>query len=153
MRSDNGGEYVNHEFKDYLAERVIEHDLTIPDNPWENSVAERLNRTMIDLVGSILKHEDLEKELWAEAATFASYIHNRVTTRVLPAAFTPYQMWYGSKPNVSHLRAFGCRCWYRISKRAMDKLDLRAGEAIMVGYATSERGYKLLEPEAKRIVF
>lgn len=81
LRSENGGKYVSLEFKQYHSKQGIRHDLTIPDNPWQKGVAERLNRTVIDLVRRTLFHKSLDKSFWAEAVNFAVHVRNRVTTR------------------------------------------------------------------------
>ncbi|CAA0825435.1 Unknown protein [Striga hermonthica] len=48
LRSDNGGEYTSHEFKNYCAEHGIRHEKTVPGTPQHNSVAERINRTIME---------------------------------------------------------------------------------------------------------
>ncbi|CAA0820534.1 Unknown protein [Striga hermonthica] len=50
LRSDNGGEYTSHEFKNYCAEHGIRHEKTVPGTPQHNGVAERINRTIMDKV-------------------------------------------------------------------------------------------------------
>ena len=50
LRSDRGGEYLSHEFRDYLAECGILSQLTPPGTPQWNDVSERRNRTLLDMV-------------------------------------------------------------------------------------------------------
>ncbi len=47
LRSDNGGEYLSEEFKQYLKTKEIHHELTVPHSPEQNGVAERMNRTLV----------------------------------------------------------------------------------------------------------
>ena len=49
LRSDNGGEYVNREIEEYLKENGIHHQLTVPHCPSQNGVAERKNRTLVEM--------------------------------------------------------------------------------------------------------
>lgn len=84
IRTDNGGEYLSNDFKLYLQVHGIHHQLTIAYTPQQNGVAERINRTLIDLVRSMLHTCNLEKKIWAEALSTAVYIRNRVTSRSLP---------------------------------------------------------------------
>ena len=49
LRSDRGGEYLNNEFEDYLLEHGIVSQLTAPGTPQQNGVAERRNRTLLDM--------------------------------------------------------------------------------------------------------
>jgi transposase InsO family protein len=48
LRSDRGGKYKAGHVKDYLVECGIKHEVTTPDTPQHNGVAERLNRTLLD---------------------------------------------------------------------------------------------------------
>ncbi|CAA0825182.1 Unknown protein [Striga hermonthica] len=52
LRSDNGGEYSSHEFKNYCADHGIRHEKTVPGTPQHNCVAERINRTIMEKVRS-----------------------------------------------------------------------------------------------------
>ncbi len=147
LRTDNGGEYLSASFQDYLADHGIAHQLTIAYTPQQNGVAERMNRTVINLVRSMLHSADLDKRFWAEALSTAVYIRNRVPSRSLPKDETPYTLWFGSIPDLSHLRIFGSKCWYMIPKTKLRKLDSRAREALLIGYATQSKGYKLWDIE------
>ncbi|KAI0998542.1 hypothetical protein K3495_g9654 [Podosphaera aphanis] len=66
LRTDNGGEYVNKELKNYLTQKGIRHDLTPPYSPESNGVAERLNRSIGEGIRAMLSNI-AEKRLWAEA--------------------------------------------------------------------------------------
>lgn len=93
LRTDNGGEYISTEFKQYLEKHGIQHQLTIQYTPQQNGVSERMNRTLMNLVRSMLHAADLNKGFWAEALGTAAYIRNRVTSRSLPSGVTPYHRW------------------------------------------------------------
>ena len=54
LRSDNGGEYTSKMFEAYLKSEGIRHEQTIPKTPQQNGVAERLNRTLVELSRSML---------------------------------------------------------------------------------------------------
>ena len=152
LRSDNGGEYLSNEFKDFLLMHGIKHELTVAYTPQQNGVAERMNRTLLDLTRAMLHHRDVDKCFWAEAIATAVYIRNRVTSRSLPSTTTPYHLWHGKAPEIGHLRVFGCTCWYTIPKRKTKKLDRRAAEGIMVGYSKLSKGYKIWDIEQKKFV-
>ena len=67
LRTDNGGEYCSKAFEVYLKEKGITHQLTVPYNPAQNGVAQRMNRTIVESVRSLLLHSNTPTELWAEA--------------------------------------------------------------------------------------
>jgi hypothetical protein len=152
LRTDNGGEYLSREFKQYLEQCGIKHQLTIPYTPEQNGVAERLNRTLLDSARTMLKHMDCDKRWWAEAVSTACYIKNRITTTGLPNDVTPHEVWFGRKPNISHLRVFGSKCWYVTPKSQRSKLDKRSCEAVMVGYSENQKGYKLWDANSKKMI-
>ena len=54
LRSDNGGEYVGRNFRDYLGKEGIQHQFTVPHNPEQNRVAERYNRTLLEMARSMM---------------------------------------------------------------------------------------------------
>ena len=100
LRSDNGGEYTSKEFTLYLADEGIKHELTIPHTPEQNGVAERLNRTLIEGVRTMLVDSRLPRRFWAEALSTMVYLRNRSPTKALDG-ITPYEAEHGSS---SHLR-------------------------------------------------
>ncbi|KAG5557096.1 hypothetical protein RHGRI_007380 [Rhododendron griersonianum] len=57
---------------------------------------------------------------------------------------TPYELWKGRKPNISHFRAFGCKCFVHNNDRDdLGKFDARSDEGIFVGYSTSSKAYRV----------
>ena len=80
---------------------------TVPYSPQQNGTSERLNRTLLDKARSILQDSGLPKSLWGEASLAAAYLLNRSPTSALEEKKTPFEMWYGRKPEVDQLRVFG----------------------------------------------
>ena len=66
-----------------------------------NGVVERRNRTLKDMVKSMISHSNLPKSLWGEALKTTAYIFNRVPTKATTK--TPYELWTGKKPSLKHL--------------------------------------------------
>ncbi len=91
----------------------------------------------------MLLQQNISNEFWAEALSTAAYIRNRVTSKSVDKNTTPFHFWYGKPPDEAHLRVFGSRCWYKINAPGVDSLASRAKEAIMLGYATNQKTYKL----------
>ena len=63
LKSDNGSEYMSKEFEEYLNREVIHELKTIPRTPQENSVAKRINETILDHTGCIKLHAGLPLHL------------------------------------------------------------------------------------------
>ena len=128
LQSDNGGEYTSAEFSSYLAKEGIKHELTIPHTPQQNGVAERLNRTLIEGVRTMLADSKLPHRFWAEALSTAVYLRNRSPTKALEGV-TPHEAWSGTKPDVSSLRVFGCSAYAHVPKAERRKLDSKTRSA------------------------
>ena len=142
--SDNGGEYTSKEFTRYLAEEGIRHELTTPRTPEQNGFAERLNRTLMEGVRTMLVDSMLPRRFWAEALSTMVYIRNRSPTKAL-AGITPHEAWSGYKPRVDHLRIFGCRAYAHIPGVERRKLDPKSHKCVLLGYGTEQKGYRLYD--------
>ena len=152
LRSDNGGEYTSKAFASFCAAKGIIYQFTNSCSPEQNRTgAERLNRTIIESARSMLLHASLPQQFWAEAVNTAVYLHNRSPTVALKDK-TPYECWYGSKPNVSNLRVFGCLSFVHNLDGKRQKFDPKASKAIFVGYPQDTKGYKLYDLSSKRFV-
>jgi hypothetical protein len=151
LRTDNGGEYTSTEFESYLKKEGIEHQYTIPKTPKQNGVSERMNRTLVETVRSMLADSRLPHRFWAEALATAAYLINRSPTKTLDGK-TPFQAWYGKKPNVNHLRVFGCSAYIHVPKDERKKLDPKAKKCTFLGYGTSRKGYRLYDWKTSSIV-
>ena len=151
LRSDNGGEYVSKEATKFCKEKGISQEYTNPYCPEQNGVAERLNRTIMESARSMLQQANLPQEFWAEACNTAVYNHNRSPTAALQNK-TPFECVFRRKPNVSHLRVFGCVSYVHVPDNRRKKLDAKARKAIFVGYPSGVKGYKLYDIEKKMFI-
>ena len=77
LRTDGGGEYVSKDFDMLCEKEGILHEVVPPYTPQQNGIAERKNRTIMNMVRSMLKGKNLPKEFWGEAVSTATYILNR----------------------------------------------------------------------------
>ena len=151
LRTDNGGEYTSNEFKKYCTEKGIFREFTNPHTPEQNGVSERLNRTIIETVRSMIFHAKLPLRFWAEAANTAVYLRNRSPTVSLGNK-TPYECWFDRKPDISNLRVFGCLSYVHVPDCQRQKLDPKSYKAIFVGYPEGTKGYKLYNVKTSHFV-
>ncbi|KAK8926482.1 hypothetical protein KSP39_PZI018387 [Platanthera zijinensis] len=86
-----------------ISEQGIKREFTVTGTPEHNGVAERRNRTIVEMARCMLSSANLPKQFWGEAVNTAVHILNRAPCRALVNT-TPYEAWTGSKPNVSHLK-------------------------------------------------
>ncbi|RVW38157.1 Retrovirus-related Pol polyprotein from transposon TNT 1-94 [Vitis vinifera] len=162
VRSDRGGEYYGRydgsgeqhpgPFAKYLEECGIVPQYTMPGSPSMNGVAERRNRTLKDMVRSMISHSTLPEKLWGEALKTAAYILNRVPTKA--AAKTPYELWTGRKPSLKHFHIWGCPAEARPYKPHEKKLDSKTVSSYFIGYAENQaRNIVFEEEEGSTIAF
>lgn len=89
--------------------------------------------------------------LWSEAIRHGTYLINRITTRS-QKDMTPYEVFRGKKPNISHLRIFGCIGYARVEKPFLKKLDDRSRMLVHLGTEPGSKAYRMLDPEIRRII-
>ena len=65
---------------------------------------------------------------------------------------TPYECWYDEKPDVSHLKVFGCNAFVHVPDQKRSKLDKKSMHCIFVGYPFDCKGYKLYNAETKQMI-
>uniref|UniRef100_A0A8R7NZ61 Integrase catalytic domain-containing protein n=1 Tax=Triticum urartu TaxID=4572 RepID=A0A8R7NZ61_TRIUA len=150
VRSDNGLEFKNSSFADFLAERGIEHQFSSPRTPQQNGVVERKNRTLVEMARTMLDEFGTPRRYWAEAISTACYVSNRVFLQS-SLKVTSYELRFGRKPNISHLRVFGCKCFI-LKKGLLDKFESRTSDGIFLGYPAHMKGYRVLNLESNLVV-
>ena len=116
----------------------------MPGSPDQNGVAERRNRTLLDMVQSMLISSNLPKSLWTEALKMTVYILNQVPTKVIPK--TSFELWKGWKPSLRHIHVWGCLSEVRIYNLQEKKLDPRTISGYFIGYAERSKGYRFYYP-------
>ena len=141
LRCDNGSEYINAELKSFCKEKGIKIETTVRYTPEQNGAAERLNRTLLDKVRPMLADSGLSKTLWAEALATANHVRNR--SPVSGQAKTPWELAFGTKPDVSYFRTFGCRVYAHTPKQLRDKLAPMSEPGHFIGYPSGTKGYKV----------
>ena len=150
IRTDNGKEYTSNEFENYLRQHGIKHQTTVPYNPQQNGVAERMNRTILNMVRSMLFFKNVKIMFWVDVVLCAAYIKNRCPSNAIRNK-TPYEMWYGHVPSVKHLRVFGSTCYALVPKIHRNKLGARSHKCIFLGYSNTSKAYHLYDEENKKV--
>ena len=105
LRSDLGGEYLSGEFKFYLTQEGIVSQLSAPGTPQQNGVAEKRNRTLLDIVRSMLSYSSLPISFWGYALETTTYLLNLIPSKSVSK--TPTELWNGRKPSLNHIRIWG----------------------------------------------
>ncbi|KAK1684333.1 hypothetical protein QYE76_045181 [Lolium multiflorum] len=149
FRSDNGTEYVNSDFNNFLSSRGIIHQTTCVNTAEQNGVAERKNRHLLEVARSLMFMMNVPKFLWGEAVKTAAYLINRMPSRVLNYK-TPIECLSGTNSFIVPPKVFGCTCFVHDYRNSVGKLDPRAVKCIFVGYSPTQKGYRCWSPTEKR---
>lgn len=126
---DRGEEFNSNEFKRYCEVEGIERHLTTPYTPQQNGVVERCNRTVVEMARSCLEEMRFPAKLWGEEVRHSIYLLNRLPTRAL-SGITPYEAWSQKKPEVGHIKVFGCLAHVKVPENLVMKLDDRSRRMI-----------------------
>ncbi|KAJ9544124.1 hypothetical protein OSB04_023831 [Centaurea solstitialis] len=143
LHSDRGGEYLSLEFNGYLKECGIVSQLSPPRTPQLNGVAERCNRTLLDMVRSMMTRAPLSIYLWGYALETAAYILNLVPTKKVEK--TPHEMWTGKKPSLAHIKVWGCEVFVR--HESQDKLADKSEKCLFIARRGVFRERELIAKE------
>ncbi|PIL26313.1 hypothetical protein GSI_12069 [Ganoderma sinense ZZ0214-1] len=106
-KSDSGGELKSHAFTNMLKDKGIEIIPSAPHIHQQNGRAERIIRTLMDKSEAMRHDACIPQSWWEFSFEHAAHLHNRTPTRRLEWR-TPYELLNGTKPDISHLRVFGC---------------------------------------------
>ncbi|KAG7559395.1 Zinc finger CCHC-type [Arabidopsis thaliana x Arabidopsis arenosa] len=149
LRTDNGGEYTSHKFKEHLAKHGIIHQTSCPYTPQQNGVAERKNRHLMEVARSMMFHTSVPRRYWGDAVMTACYLINRTPTKVLKD-LSPFEVLNNTRPSIDHLRVFGCVCFVLVPGEQRNKLDAKSTRCMFLGYSTTQKGYKCYDPTSNR---
>ncbi|KAF8646560.1 hypothetical protein HU200_065782 [Digitaria exilis] len=140
LRTDNGGEFTSVEFVEYCADRGVHRQHSVPYTPQQNGVVERRNQSM---------GRSVLAPFWGEAVATSVFLLNRAPTKCLDG-LTPFQAWHDHKPDVSHLKIFGCRAFVKVTRPRLKKLDDRATPAVFIGYEQGSKAWRFYDPITHR---
>ena len=128
LRSDRRGEYLSYEFGLHLKQCGIVSQLTRPGTPQRNGVSERRNRTLLDMVRSMMSLTDLPLSFWGYALETAAFTLNRAPSKSVET--TPYELWFGKKPKLFFLKVWGCDAY--VKRFHPDKLEPKSEKCIFI---------------------
>jgi hypothetical protein len=111
----------------------------MPDDPQQNGVAERRNRTLMDMVRSMLSYSTLPISLWMDVLKTATHIINPVLSKSVPK--TPYEMWTCRKLTLNYLYMWDCPTETKLFNSSIGKLDPKIISSYFIGYPDKSKGF------------
>lgn len=151
LRTDRGGEFTSSMFNRFCEEHGIKRQLTAAYTPQQNGVAERRNRTIMNMVRCLLTEKSMPKRFWPEAAKWTCHILNRSMTSAVQDK-VPEEVWSGVKPSVGYFRVFGCIGHVHVPEQRRIKLDNRSHKGVLLGVSEQSKAYRLYDPITERVV-
>jgi hypothetical protein len=155
LRVDGGHEYYG-DLLTYTSNLGIVKEKGTPYDHHFPARAERLHRTVLRHANTMLFESKLPARYYGEAQLTFIYLYNRMPHS--GSDKTPYELIYGCKPNLSHLKPFGCICYAFIPPEKRSKLEKVRDRCRLLGYADDDdieeiKGYKLLREDDMEIIY
>ncbi|CAN1753617.1 Retrovirus-related Pol polyprotein from transposon TNT 1-94 [Linum perenne] len=155
LHTDNAKDYFNHEINTFLTTHGIIHSSSCVETPQQNGIAERKNRHLLEVARALLFSSQVPKYLWGDAIRTATYLINRLPSRVLKFE-SPRQILLSLFPHITSfssdlpLKVFGCTAFVHLSPQHRSKLEPRSLKCVFLGYSPNQNGYKCYNPSTRK---
>lgn len=149
-RDDKGGEYMPAAWNEFCATHGIQRQHTVRNEPHQNGVAERANRTIIEAVTAMLNEAKLPASFWWDAVAAFTHVRNRSPTSSNVNSVTPFERWSKSKPDISHLRVFGCTAYVNLQKDQRKQLQPHYVKCTFLGYHPEYKAWLFWNPVTQK---
>nr|GEU98575.1 putative ribonuclease H-like domain-containing protein [Tanacetum cinerariifolium] len=156
IRSDKGIEFKNFDLNQFCGMKEIKREFSVPRTPQQNGIAERKNRTLIEVAITMLADSLLPIPFWAEAVNTACYVQNRVLV-TKPHNKTPYELLHGRTPSIGFMRPFGCLVTILNTLDSLGKFDGKVDEGFLnydgdAAFNEKEHDFDAKKPESEVIL-
>jgi hypothetical protein len=150
IHSGNETEFRNVSFDQFCLDHDVDQQFSASRVPQQNVVVERKNRTLVEMARTMLDEHRTPRCSWANAISTACYISNRIFLDSI-LYLTPFELRFGRRSSVSHLRPFGCKCFV-LKRGNLDKLESHSSDDILLGYTPHGGSYKVFNLETNIII-
>ena len=110
-------------------------------------MSEMRNRTLLDMVRSMMSPTDHLFTFWGYALETAGFTLNRVPSKAVEK--TPYEMWTGKRPSLSFLKIWGCEAY--VKRQVSNKPEPKSDKCLFVGYPKETKGYYFYNPIKNKV--
>ena len=147
--TDNG-ELCSNEMARWCAEKGITHNFTAPHTSAHNGRVERLHCTLMNKARAMRLSCNASLFMWDEFILTASYLSTLTASKAMNGQ-TPYELWFGTCPSLSHLREIGF-CAYVFTSGTNPKIAARLVECMLIGFSSNAKAYRCWHRGSRRIV-
>ncbi|CAI7909387.1 unnamed protein product [Closterium sp. NIES-54] len=153
LRSDRGGEFLGKEFTDFVDGKGIVRNLTCPNTPQQNGMAEREMRTAVESVRTMLLHMGVQHHWWHLALRQAVWMRNCLERSTTPPGTAPYQVLTGKKTDLTLARVWGCMVQFMVPEQQRSrKLAPKARWGLHLGVSPESKGWEVLDLTNNKVV-
>ncbi|GJY32838.1 retrovirus-related pol polyprotein from transposon TNT 1-94 [Tanacetum coccineum] len=142
LKTDNGTEFINSILVNFCDEKEISQNFSSPYTPEQHGVAERKNRTLIEVARTMLSGSVFPKQYWTEAVATACYTQNKSTIKKRHLK-NPYEIFCKIIPNITFLHVFGCPVYIHNHKDHLGKFDEKANDGYLLGYSLVSKAFRV----------
>jgi len=147
IRTDNGKEFC---WKDFYDKHGIIHQTSCNETPEQNSIVERKHQHILNIARCILYQSNLPNLFLSYAVLHSVHLINRLPSPVIQNE-CPYKLMYGSVPDLSNIKVFGCLCFASTLEQSRHKLDPRTRKCIFLGFKHGTKGYVVMDVNPREI--
>ena len=141
-------ELRSQKFNQWCVERGITVTFTTPDTSAQNGRGEQVHLTLMNQARAMRISCQLPPNQWDEFMSTATYTRARTVSRA--TGKTPYELYEGRKPDLSHLREIGCRAF--VLQPNNPKVGMRGEEFVLMGYAPNSKAYQCYHCKTWKVV-
>ena len=146
IRTDNAKELCEGSILQLYRAKGILHQRSCTDSPQQNGVVERKHRHLLETARALFFQSRVPTRFWGECLLCATHLINRMTLSSVNFQ-SPYELLYGHKPSLTHLKVFGCLCYVSTIKAHRSKFEPRALSCIFLGYPSGQKAYRVYDLE------
>nr|GFA45546.1 ribonuclease H-like domain-containing protein [Tanacetum cinerariifolium] len=150
IRCNNRGEFRNKEMNDFYSRKGIKKEFSNARTPQQNGVAERRNKTLIEVARTVLADAKLPVTFWTKAVNTACYVQNRVLVNKSQNK-TPYELFNGRTPVIGFLKPFRCHVMILNTIDHLGKFEAKGDEGYFIGYSMSSKAFRVFTKRTKRV--
>ncbi|GAA5999307.1 hypothetical protein JCM5350_002336 [Sporobolomyces pararoseus] len=151
VRRDGAKENTSREVNEFFSSKGIIAEDTVPYAHNQNGVIERVWKTLIGSARTWLIRSGLTRSFWFLAVQAAAYVYNRLPHSSNDQR-SPFSRYFGTVPDISHLRVFGCVAYVLIDEGLRDKLSPRTQRCVFVGYLENTKGWLFYNLASKKFI-
>ena len=149
IRTDQGGELgKSTAFRELVKEHNYTYEPTGSNSSKQNGMAEKPNQDLKRITKCLLHAAGLDSSYWSYALNHATYLANRTFHNSIQ--MTPFQAMHNTQPDLSHLKIFGSRCYFKHTKKNQKDLDIAGEVGTFLGYTATTKNVYIQSERTKQ---